>query len=561
MASASAFFNHIRGFIAAASWFTSRGFTNQTVYRQFLPQVKDPLFPCITLGFDPDKRDFADIDTGTLYVGVHTKSFPDTETVANKLKDSLHQHQFSDDTLIIYKCDFIGGTPMPMFDKSTAIWEVVLEFECWFGDGNMTGIPASGLIPHTSEFPYGLNDLFNVDAETPTDGNALVWDAASDTWIPGEVVHNVSWDTLSGVPETFTPEAHATSHQNGQIDEISVEGLSGLLADPQTPVAHDHDASYYTETELQTSGQAQVNYGNLSEVPETFAPEAHATSHQNGQIDEISVEGLSGLLADPQTPVAHDHDYSGSFLGLSAKAADSDRLDGHDTAYFAPTTHVHNDLLRRFGAARPAGLSNAILYTVPTDTIALIKSVTLCNTSGADALCRLFLVPTGGTADEGTAILYDFRVPQSQSVFLTGLDQVIEGDGTFVVRSSVGDALTFTASGLVPDSSFKRFGAVRPANTNNASLYTVPVGIVSCIKSIVLCNTTAVDTYCRLFLTPTGGTADESTAILHDFRVPQNQSVFLAGLDHVLEDGGQLIVRSSLANALTFTASGQELSS
>lgn len=34
---------------------------------------------------------------------------------------------------------------------------------------------------------------------------------------------------------------------------------------------------------------------------------AHATSHQDGGTDEISVAGLSGLLADAQTPLAHTH--------------------------------------------------------------------------------------------------------------------------------------------------------------------------------------------------------------------------------------------------------------
>lgn len=67
---------------------------------------------------------------------------------------------------------------------------------------------------------------------------------------------------------TPTPAAHKTSHENGGGDEISVAGLSGLLADPQTALSH-------------------------------------AASHQNGGGDEISVLGLSGLLADPQTPTAH----------------------------------------------------------------------------------------------------------------------------------------------------------------------------------------------------------------------------------------------------------------
>lgn len=69
--------------------------------------------------------------------------------------------------------------------------------------------------------------------------------------------------------------AHAVNHQNGGEDEIDVTGLSGLLADPQTPLDH-------------------------------------AADHEDGGDDEINVEGLSGLLADPQEPLDHDHDDFGA---------------------------------------------------------------------------------------------------------------------------------------------------------------------------------------------------------------------------------------------------------
>jgi hypothetical protein len=61
---------------------------------------------------------------------------------------------------------------------------------------------------------------------------------------------------------------HASSHENGGLDEIDVSGLSGQLADPQIP-------------------------------------DFHAADHENGGTDEIDVAGLSGLLADPQTPLPH----------------------------------------------------------------------------------------------------------------------------------------------------------------------------------------------------------------------------------------------------------------
>ena len=45
-------------------------------------------------------------------------------------------------------------------------------------------------------------------------------------------------NTWSDWHDNTTLAAHATSHENGGSDEISVAGLSGTLADPQTPTAH-----------------------------------------------------------------------------------------------------------------------------------------------------------------------------------------------------------------------------------------------------------------------------------------------------------------------------------
>jgi hypothetical protein len=63
---------------------------------------------------------------------------------------------------------------------------------------------------------------------------------------------------------------------------------------------------------------------------------------------------------------------------------------------------------------------------------------------------------------------------------------------------------------------FKRLGASRPTDTNNATAYTVPALTTTYVKSIAICNSTTSDATCRIFLTPSGGTADETTAILYD---------------------------------------------
>jgi hypothetical protein len=64
------------------------------------------------------------------------------------------------------------------------------------------------------------------------------------------------------------PAGHAVTHEDTGIDEVDVTGLSGLLADPQTPILHHLE-------------------------------------HEAGGADEVNVAGLAGELADDQPPKAH----------------------------------------------------------------------------------------------------------------------------------------------------------------------------------------------------------------------------------------------------------------
>lgn len=127
------------------------------------------------------------------------------------------------------------------------------------------------------------------------------------------------------------PAAHADTHENGGGDEISVTGLSGLLADPQDPTAHHLDHENGGGDEIDLTGLSGL-------LADPQIPLAHKTLHQDGGADEISVTGLSGLLADAQTPLAHktSHENAGgdeiSVSGLSGVLGDkqdADKIQGH----------------------------------------------------------------------------------------------------------------------------------------------------------------------------------------------------------------------------------------
>lgn len=76
-----------------------------------------------------------------------------------------------------------------------------------------------------------------------------------------------------GTPPTpVVVPAHAAQHEAGKSDELEVDGLSGHLADAQTP-------------------------------------DDHAARHQLGGTDQLSLGGLSGQAASPQIPLTHSNAY------------------------------------------------------------------------------------------------------------------------------------------------------------------------------------------------------------------------------------------------------------
>jgi hypothetical protein len=166
----------------------------------------------------------------------------------------------------------------------------------------------------------------------------------------------ISVTGLSGLlADGQTPLAHKTSHQDTGTDEISVEGLSGTLADDQhiidseavsamgvkgnsNPLNHDR----YTDSEaLAAAVQAGAITDGVTKAPTHDAVYDvaallldHSTRHENDGLDEISVEGLSGQLADPQTSLFQKaRAYCGSAQSIQDNATTKINID---TASFDP---------------------------------------------------------------------------------------------------------------------------------------------------------------------------------------------------------------------------------
>jgi hypothetical protein len=92
----------------------------------------------------------------------------------------------------------------------------------------------------------------------------------------------------SGQVAEAVAEPHAFRHSIGGADQLNVTGLSGVLSDAQTPAAH-------------------------------------ASSHQNGEVDEVSIDE-SQVAFD--VAAGHDHDGVDSKLVLAGGYARTFMLMG-----------------------------------------------------------------------------------------------------------------------------------------------------------------------------------------------------------------------------------------
>lgn len=100
-------------------------------------------------------------------------------------------------------------------------------------------------------------------------------------------------------------ETHASEHQAGGADVIDARGLLGafLTADTETnrPAAGTA-GRYFWATDTQ---KMYYDDGTAWNAVAAGAVDAHASQHEDGGSDEISVQGLSGDLADAQDPKTH----------------------------------------------------------------------------------------------------------------------------------------------------------------------------------------------------------------------------------------------------------------
>ena len=98
---------------------------------------------------------------------------------------------------------------------------------------------------------------------------------------------------------------------------------------------------------------------------------------------------------------------------------------------------------------------------------------------------------------------------------------------------------------------------LRPAVTTNVAAYTNPANTTTIISAIYVTNSSNSTRNFRLFHDISGASDfDEDTALFWDVSVPKNTSIQILDKPMALDTAQSIELRSSSANALTFTAYG-----
>lgn len=177
---------------------------------------------------------------------------------------------------------------------------------CTGGGGTWTAVAC---IP----VEINLNDIADVNAPTPADGNALVWDQGTSKWIPG--ASGVSdWADLTGKPEAFPPVAHGHT----------IAEVMGL------PEALDAKAA---QADLET---LQAQYDNLLALINTGAvPPALEITSAGGWQNSTSYSLTARAIDTDGLAVTDPVQYSLDGFGTAGTAMTAGGTDGQGYSLFS----------------------------------------------------------------------------------------------------------------------------------------------------------------------------------------------------------------------------------
>lgn len=231
-------------------------------------------------------------------------------------------------------------------------------------------------------FPGANSVAATVGGDTKLVINSAGLSITGDLTVSGLLDATLDWDSVTGKPSTFAPSSHthaiadvtnlqttldgkaSTSHSH-TLDGLSDVNTSGV----QEGYGLIYQSGSWVVAEIEATGGFSGDYGDLTNIPSTFAPSAH--THAQSEITGL-VSALAGKAA-----LSHAHSISevtGLQTALDGKASNADvgtKVDKdngivvvrHDTDANAPRPDV--SVVYWIGTAEPVNAIEADLWFDP----------------------------------------------------------------------------------------------------------------------------------------------------------------------------------------------------
>jgi hypothetical protein len=214
---------------------------------------------------------------------------------------------------------------------------------------------------------------------TKTDVVGTVYDPVDTEYVWAE-----DWNAFVAAFKT-----HAARHQNAGVDEINVDGLSGLLADAQTPLSHTHAESGVTGLVTDLAGKAAVVHthaeSDVTSLVSDLSGKA-ATAHMHAESD------TTNLVTDLASKAAATHNHAAT--DINSATLDGDRLPAMSATKkgAVPATGTPTGLFLRDDGSftsvgtlggSTGGTDNAVLRADGTSGATLQNSLAAIDDSGS----------------------------------------------------------------------------------------------------------------------------------------------------------------------------------
>ena len=105
----------------------------------------------------------------------------------------------------------------------------------------------------------------------------------------------------------------------------------------------------------------------------------------------------------------------------------------------------------------------------------------------------------------------------------------------------------------------KQLGQARENSTSAVSVYSPASSTTAIIKNIMVTNTSAAAADVSIYVDDDGTTYDETTAIMWESEISAGETITLDSFIAMNDSDGNLAYQSSVANALTITVFGAEV--